>query len=166
MTCLSNRKDAMTVRDRLVVSKLGRRDGFTLIELVVIIIVLGIVAAVAIPKLGTVVSDSKTTTTRAEMLRLKSAIVGDPSVTAGGRYVNKGYYNDVGALPTTLADLAVKPGAVATYNKFTGLGWNGPYIDSTGGDYLKDSWGVSYTYSAGSRTITSTGSGSSIVVSF
>ena len=140
--------------------------GFTLIELVVIIVALGIISIVAIPKLGVFGDQAKITATREEMLRLKIAIVGDPAVTAGGAYVNRGYYGDVGALPVALADLAIKPGAVPVFNSFTRRGWNGPYIDSAGGAYLTDAWSATYSYSSAGRTITSTGSGSSIVVGF
>ncbi|MCH9032827.1 MAG: hypothetical protein IIB00_11300, partial [candidate division Zixibacteria bacterium] len=48
----------------------------------------------------------------------------------------------------------------------SGLGWNGPYMDSAGGDYLIDAWGVAYGYDATTRTITSTGGPSPIALSF
>lgn len=140
--------------------------GFTLVELVIVLIVLAIVAAVAIPKLGDVTENSKITTTKEEIRRLKVAIIGDPSVTAAGKQVSRGYSGDVGALPSSLTDLAVKPGGVSAYNKFTRLGWNGPYIDTAGGEYLKDAWGANYVYDANARTITSTGGATNIVVSF
>ncbi len=145
--------------------KLDQR-GFTLVELVIVLVVLAIVAAVAIPKLGDVTENSKITTTKEEIRRLKVSIVGDPSVTAAGKQVSRGYAGDVGALPSSLVDLAVKPSGVSAYNKFTRLGWNGPYIDTAGGEYLKDAWGVNYVYDANARTITSTGGAANIVVSF
>jgi prepilin-type N-terminal cleavage/methylation domain-containing protein len=147
-------------------SKLNQRDGFTLIELVIVMVVLAIVAAVAIPRMGDVAENSKVTTTKEEMRRLKVAIVGDPSLSAAGKLTNRGYAGDVGALPSALTDLAIKPGAVSAYNKFTRLGWNGPYIDSANGEYLKDAWGANYTFNSGARTITSTGGASNIVLSF
>lgn len=140
--------------------------GFTLIELVVIVIVLGIVAAVAIPKIGDVINSSKTTATKEEMQRLKRAILGNSALASGGKFSDRGYRGDVGSFPPNLTGLVVKPGAVAAWNPYTKLGWHGPYIDSTGGEYLKDSWGTAYAYDSTARTLTSTGSGSNIVISF
>ena len=140
--------------------------GFTLVELILIIVVLGIVAAVAIPKIGDIITGSKTNATKEEMLRLKGGIMGNSAVTSGGRPSDRGYRGDVRSFPPNLTGLAVKPAAVAAWNPYTRLGWHGPYIDSTGGDYLKDAWGVAYTYDSTARTITSTGSGTSIVITF
>lgn len=146
--------------------RLSESAGFTLIEIVIVIIVLGIIAAVAIPRFGDMSENAKTTATKEEMMRLKIAIIGDASVKAGGKHASRGFLGDVGSVPTALVDLAVKPGAVAVYNNFTGLGWNGPYMDSAGGDYLSDAWGTAYVYDAVGRTITSTGGPSNIVLSF
>ena len=146
--------------------RLSGSAGFTLIEIVIVIIVLGIIAAVAIPRFGDVSENAKAASTKEEMMRLKLAIIGDASITSGGKYVNKGFLGDAGFVPAALVDLVVKPGALAVYNNFTGLGWNGPYIDSSGGDYLIDAWGVAYSYNAAGRTITSTGGPANIVLSF
>ena len=140
--------------------------GFTLVELVLIIIVLGIVAAVAIPKIGGIITSSKTSATKEEMMRLKAAIMGNSAVTTGGRPSDRGYRGDVRSFPSNLTGLVVKPAAVAAWNPYTRLGWHGPYIDSTGGDYLRDAWGAAYVYDSTARTITSTGSGTNIVVTF
>ena len=140
--------------------------GFTLVELVLIIIVLGILAAVAIPKIGDIITGSKTNATKEEMSRLKEGIMGNSSVTSGGRPSDRGYRGDVRSFPPNLTGLVAKPAAVAAGNPYTQLGWHGPYIDSTGGDYLKDAWGVAYVYDSTARTITSTGSGSNIIVGF
>ena len=59
------------------------KAGFTLIELVIIIIILGIVAAVAIPKFGTLTEEAKANATREEIRRIKTAIIGDPQVVSG-----------------------------------------------------------------------------------
>ncbi|MGH8004865.1 MAG: prepilin-type N-terminal cleavage/methylation domain-containing protein [Limisphaerales bacterium] len=140
--------------------------GFTLVELVIIIVVLGVVATVAIPKIGDIITGSKTNATKEEMLRLKAAIMGNSSVTSGGRPSDRGYRGDVRSFPPNLSALVTKPAAVAVWNPYTRLGWHGPYLDSTGGDYLRDAWGVAYGYDSTARTITSTGSGTNIVINF
>jgi prepilin-type N-terminal cleavage/methylation domain-containing protein len=141
-------------------------EGFTLIELVIVTIVLGIVAAVAIPKMSNLAGSSKVNATKSEMMTLKQAIVGSPQITAGGRYVDLGFEGNVGWPPSRLPDLGARPDSIPVYDKFTGIGWNGPYIDTTGGNYLKDAWGTEYIYDRSARTIRSVGGPDTQVISF
>ncbi len=131
-----------------------------------IIVVLGILAAVAIPRFGDITESSKITATKKEMQSLKVAIAGSADAIAGGRYVDRGFEGDVGFVPSLLQDLVVKPDSVSAYDKLTGLGWNGPYIDSTDNNYLKDSWDVSYVYQPSNRRIISVGGSDSIIIGF
>jgi len=140
--------------------------GFTLVELAMIIVVLGIIAAVAIPRFGDMDQSARINATKAEMQRLKKAIIGNPEVVAGGQYVNRGFEGDVGFVPQSLSDLAAKPDSVPTFDKFARIGWNGPYIDSSGQEYLKDAWGNSYGYNPAARTITSNSISPPITVTF
>ncbi len=146
-------------------SRLDHR-GFTLIELVIIIVVLGILAAFAVPKFSSIAESSKVTATRQEMQALKEAIIGNPKVVSSGVLIDRGFLGDVGFVPSQLTDLAVKPDSVPAYNKLTRLGWNGPYIDDDNNDYLTDAWGVSYYYDPGGRMIVSTGGPDSISITF
>ncbi len=150
---------------RQVADKLDQ-GGFTLIELVIVIVALGIVATVALPKFGTLFSSSKVTATREELNSLKGAIIGNPAVVAGGEYIDRGFEGDVGFLPAQLRDLARRPDSLSAYNRLSRLGWNGPYVDSSGGEYLKDAWGVNYVYQPASRRIISIGGSDSIIVTF
>lgn len=140
--------------------------GFTVVELVIIIVVLGILASFAIPKYVDFLNQSKITATKSEMATIKRAIVGNAQVTAGGQYTDVGFLGNIGHPPATLTELVRKPDTLAAYNIVSRFGWHGPYLDSSNGDYLKDAWGVDYVYNPSVRTITSVGSGSSIVVSF
>jgi prepilin-type N-terminal cleavage/methylation domain-containing protein len=144
----------------------NRRDAFTLIELTIVLVVLAVISAVAIPRIGMMLEASKKAATLQEMEALKRAIVGDPRVTAGGQLVNVGYEGDVGSLPPDLQALVTKPGSVPAWNRFTRVGWNGPYIDDEGNDYLTDAWGSAYQYDAGARTITSSGGSETLVITF
>ena len=144
----------------------GRHRGFTLVELVIIIVTLGILAAVAIPRMGVMTESSRINSTREEMRRIKTAIVGDARIVAGGEFINRGFEGDVGFAPSGLADLAVKPDSISVYDKFTRLGWNGPYLDSAGQNFFYDAWNAVYDYNAAARTITSTGADPDIVLSF
>ena len=140
--------------------------GFTLIEIVIIIVTLGILAAFAIPKFTDITDSSKINATKQELNMLKKAIVGNPSAVAGGVYIDRGFEGDIGFVPSQLLDLVSKPDSVAIYNKLTRLGWNGPYMDDAEGSYLKDAWGVNYVYQPLSRNILSVGGSDTIEVNY
>lgn len=147
-------------------SGLKQNRGFTIIELVMVIVVLGIVAAVAIPRMGGLSESSRINATKSELLTLKRAIVGNPAVAAGGRYIDVGYEGHIGHPPVSLYELGVKPDSISLYDKFTRLGWNGPYVDTSGNEYIKDAWEVDYVYDGSARTIVSLGGPESITVTF
>ena len=131
--------------------------GFTLIELVIVIIVVAVLAAVAVPRFWDLITPSKIKLTRHRMEEIKKAIVGSPEMTGAGTYSARGFRGDVGSFPNSFTDL-VSQGSYPNWDRYTKKGWNGPYVDETGGQYLIDAWGNNFVYSSsGTPNITSYG---------
>lgn len=132
-------------------------SGLTLIELVIVIVIAGILATVALKSMGVVTQTARVEQTKSELEKLAFAIVGNPTLENNGVRTDFGYVGDVGSMPPDLDALFTNPGGYST--------WNGPYIkrrfSQITNDYKEDAWGVAYTYST--NNITSTGSGSNIV---
>jgi type II secretory pathway pseudopilin PulG len=154
-----------------------REPGWTLIELIVILILVGALAAVAVPKFIDLRTQTGINTTKAKLQNIRGAIVGDPGAVSGGIVSAQGFWADRGVLPTTLTDLVVQ-GAQPAYDKYIRRGWNGPYVDTqlVGAKYqaFVDAWSQDITYAtvppstptARSFTLTSPGppGGSSITI--
>ncbi len=134
-------------------------SGYSLIEMVVVIIIIGILAAVVMKSLSKATEVSRTEETKKEMELLSYAISGNPNLISNGRRTDFGYVGDIGALPANWDALVTNPGGYAS--------WNGPYIKdefaSGAGDveFKLDAWGQQYS-SPVSINITSTGGGFSI----
>jgi len=124
--------------------------GFTLIELVIVIVVLAIIGMIATREMIYSIEDARYQQTMTELDQLALAVTGNAELHDRGVRTDFGYVGDVGALPPDLAALAVNPG----YST-----WDGPYIDV--GDnptaHLTDAWGSAYVYTG--TTIRSVGSG-------
>jgi general secretion pathway protein G len=128
--------------------------GFTLIELVIVILLVGVLATIATHKMSTSIETAQYEQTKKELDQLARAIVGNPEVYVNGARTDFGYVGDVGALPPTLDALVQNPGGYAT--------WDGPYMATSfeSDGFKKDAWGVNYIYT--DTLIRSTGSGSNI----
>jgi len=133
---------------------INNNGGFTLVEIAIIIVLIGVLATIATRKMSTSIETAKYEQTKKELDQLAYAIVGNPDVYMNGARADYGYVGDVGALPPNINALVYNPGSYAT--------WDGPYIDSgyNGTEYLKDAWSVNYVYT--DTLIRSTGSGSNI----
>ena len=115
-----NRASARRTRSE---SKLG----FTLLELVVVIIVLGLLAAIVAPQILGRVSDARTTSAETQVALFGTAL--------------DNYRLDNGAYPTTeqgLAALREKPTRAPIPTN-----WRGPYLRK---DVPLDPWGKPYIY--------------------
>jgi general secretion pathway protein G len=123
-------------------------QGFTLLELVVVIAVIGILAAAVAPSVIQQVMDSRVNGTRSEAQAVFTAIGGDPAQNQFG------FAGDIGRVPATLGELAAR-GSLPLYTTATvrniGMGWRGPYINAGGSatDFLTDGFGRAYTLSTG-----------------
>ena len=102
--------------------KTTRRDGFTLIELVVTIAILTLLAGILVPAVGNYMEKGKNGKVTAELRELVNAITN--------------YNVDTGAWPAaadtvTLAttNFALQDIPCFYTNTFTKTGWNGPYLN-------------------------------------
>jgi general secretion pathway protein G len=99
-------------------------EGFTLIELIVVIVILGLLAGLVVPRLFKHVAQAKIATTKAQIAAFQTAL---------GAYkldTDKFPSNDQG-----LAALRTAPAGVRN--------WNGPYLPK---DVPLDPWGNPYVY--------------------
>jgi len=105
----------------------GGQDGYTLVELLVVLAILGLLATIATTQVLKYFASAKISTAHVQVESLSSAL--------------DLYKIDMGRYPTTqegLAALKVKPPAAEN--------WNGPYVKNT--TSLNDPWGHPYSYSS------------------
>lgn len=130
--------------------------GFSLIEVVLVVLILGILASVAAQKFTGAAEQARFDATREEMDRIAIAVAGDTRLASGGVRSDFGYVGDVGALPSCLDALVTNPGGYTT--------WRGPYLQNefqeNPNDYKQDAWGVAYEFTG--IALTSSGSGSTV----
>jgi len=129
--------------------KLDSRPGWTLVELMIVIGIIGLLAAFMVPRLvSRTMTLARITATRQQMDEIRKALVGDPNLVNEGELVSPGYHGDVGSWPPSapgdtvgLTWLWRAPPGVPTYNPYTRHGWNGPYIRADSSlRYLDDAW--------------------------
>ncbi len=139
--------------------KLRLWAGYTFVEVIVVIIIIGILAAVASKTIGSATETARFEKTREIMDNLAYALAGNPALASGGVRTDFGYIGDVGSLPSDWNDLITNPGGFAT--------WKGPYLKdkfSAGGAavyFNLDAWGKaisdpssSFSSTGGPQTIT------------
>jgi general secretion pathway protein G len=105
-------------------ASIGER-GFTLVEMLVVITIIGLIMALVGPRVLNYLSESKAKTAKIQIQGLSSAL--------------DLFYLDAGRYPSSaegLAALVQPPGGIGT--------WNGPYLK--GGNLPADPWGKPYVY--------------------
>ena len=122
--------------------KLTLRDGkkgFTLVEIMIVLVILGLLIAVALPKVSQVLSTGKVNATRTSLSSLAKAI--------------KNFNADTSVWPGNIVDL-MNPIALAgacyhsktlassTYSAAQVKNWKGPYMDGTTSEISVDAWGA------------------------
>ena len=143
----------------MIYKKVKKHQGYSLFELIIVIIILGIISSIAVKSLKNTVHSARIEETKIEMEILAYAIAGDPEMISGGNRTEYGYVGDNGSLPPNLDALVTNPGGFST--------WNGPYIkddfstDGSDTEYKNDGAGQPYNYSGG-NTIVSSGCGMTI----
>ena len=120
---------------------LRRSRGFTLIEMLIVIVVIAVLASIVVPRLFGAGRKAKEAKLRAELHNLRNAI--------------QAFYGDHGVYPTQLSHLT------ATTNPDTSTykgEWNGPYIKEIPKDPMTGSTNWNYTSSTGEIHSSATGS--------
>ncbi len=102
-----------------------RNNPFTLIEIMIVIVIIGMIASLAVPKIMDNLEKAKVETTRANLNVLKGAV--------------QSYYMDNNEYPAQLSDLLAK-------NSKNGRG----YLDDR--SLPKDGWGQDFIYITGGET--------------
>src|SRR5215469_2996450 len=107
---------------KITCKKTKSRHGFTLVEILLVVTIIGILAALVIPKIAG----------RGQDARIKAAY----SDVNGGIKTALGMFEvDTGSYPKSLQDMVQRPGDAK--------GWKGPYLDPQN---LMDPWGHPYQY--------------------
>jgi general secretion pathway protein G len=103
--------------------KMSLARGFTLVEVLLVIVIIGILAAIAVPNFAGKTDKARVASAKSQIKNLASAV--------------DIFEVDTGTYPSTLQGLITNPGVNS---------WDGPYMK--GNSIPNDPWGVPYQYSS------------------
>jgi general secretion pathway protein G len=104
-------------------NKRYRQSGFTLVELLLVLVILALIAGLVLPGIIGKAESAKAKAAASQISRISMSV--------------ESYYLDTGNTPSSLEELVNQPSGTS--------GWNGPYIKNS---LLKDPWGRPYTFTA------------------
>jgi general secretion pathway protein G len=134
-----------------------KRTAFTMIELVFVIVVLGILAAIAVPKLAATRDDAQIAKGRSDVSAIRAAIVGERQgrlMKGESNYISK---LNVGTTTTMLFDdndTNTTNGTLLAFGIMTKTNTNGYWQDSVGGSAA--GWTYKYRVTGKDTTFTYT----------
>ena len=99
----------------------GGQRGFTLVELLLVLVILALIAGLVLPGIIGKAESAKAKAASAQISRISMSV--------------ESFYLDTGNTPSSLDELVNEPSGLT--------GWNGPYIKNS---LLKDPWGQDYKY--------------------
>ncbi len=125
-----------------LIEKAGRRRGFTLVELLVVIVVLAVLAAIVLPKFMDSSTRSRESALMSDLKLLRNAVAT--------------FQTDTGTYPATMAGLAATSAPATGLDKagvaanITATDWHGPYVQSVPNDPVS---GNAFTYATASPNV-------------
>ena len=99
----------------------NRRRNFTLIEIMIVVVIIGMIASLAVPRLMGNLEKAKVETTKSNLSTLKTAV--------------RSFKMDIGEYPASLEELLRTNGSEK---------WDGPYLEMK--SLPKDGWDMDFVY--------------------
>lgn len=127
--------------------------GFTLVQMVIFLALVALAAGLLLPLGSQLLSTHRTSATRDQLQRVKTAMVGDREVAGPEGRTSFGFLGDIGSLPDSLPDLIRQgnlPDHSVSGDRRIGAGWKGPYppvgLEEDTADALVDAFGRSLVF--------------------
>lgn len=120
MNPIANLPHPTSTNSHRLLSRRRRQAGFTLVEMLLVLVILAVLAAIVIPKMAGRGQQAKETAAKSDIAGMETAL--------------NMYEVDTGGYPTSLDALVVQPNNASN--------WKGPYLK----EVKPDPWGSGYVY--------------------